>query len=129
MTAPDPEPVLSCRGLRKTFGERVAVDDVGFTIARGETYGLLGPNGAGKTTTISMICGLLRRDAGEVFVAGLPIDIGTTTAKGAIGYVPQDLAIYPDLTARENLRFFGRLQHLRGKDLARRVDEVLEVIA
>jgi len=133
MTAPvlatDPEPVLRCANLRKAFGERVAVDGVGFHIAPGETYGLLGPNGAGKTTTISMICGLLRRDAGEVFVAGLPIDIGSTTAKGAIGYVPQDLAIYPDLTARENLRFFGRLQRLRGKDLARRVDEVLEVIA
>jgi ABC-2 type transport system ATP-binding protein len=129
MTAPVPEPVLRCSGLRKTFGERVAVDGVGFTIAPGETYGLLGPNGAGKTTTISMICGLLRRDAGEVFVAGRAIDIGSTTAKGAIGYVPQDLAIYPDLTARENLRFFGRLQHLGGKDLERRVDEVLDVIA
>jgi ABC-2 type transport system ATP-binding protein len=129
MAATVPEPVLRCANLRKTFGERVAVDGVGFEIASGETYGLLGPNGAGKTTTISMICGLLRRDAGEVFVDGRPIDIGSTTAKGAIGYVPQDLAIYPDLTARENLRFFGRLQHLRGKDLERRVDEVLEVIA
>jgi ABC-2 type transport system ATP-binding protein len=129
MTAPRPEPVLHCSGLRKSFGDRIAVDGVGFDIAPGETYGLLGPNGAGKTTTISMICGLLRRDAGEVHVAGRPIDIGSTTAKGAIGYVPQDLAIYPDLTARENLRFFGRLQHLSGKDLARRVDEVLEVIA
>jgi ABC-2 type transport system ATP-binding protein len=123
-----PGPVLRCSGLRKSFGDRVAVAGVGFEIASGETYGLLGPNGAGKTTTISMICGLLRRDAGEVFVAGRPIDIGTTTAKGAIGFVPQDLAIYPDLTARENLRFFGRLEHLRGKELDRRVDEVLEVI-
>jgi ABC-2 type transport system ATP-binding protein len=121
--------MLRCAGLRKSFGERVAVAGVGFEIAPGETYGLLGPNGAGKTTTISMICGLLRRDAGEVHVDGHPIDIGTTTAKGAIGYVPQDLAIYPDLTARENLRFFGRLQRLRGRDLDRRVDEVLDVIA
>jgi len=122
-------PVLRCAGLRKSFGERVAVNGVGFHIAPGETYGLLGPNGAGKTTTISMICGLLRRDAGEVYVDGRSIDIGTTKAKGAIGYVPQDLAIYPDLTARENLRFFGRLQHLGGRDLDRRVDEVLDVIA
>ena len=105
-----------------------AVDGVGFEIAAGETYGLLGPNGAGKTTTISMICGLLRRDGGEVLVAGRPVDIGATDAKAAIGYVPQDLAIYPDLTARENLRFFGRLQRLRGKELDRRVDEVLAVI-
>jgi ABC-2 type transport system ATP-binding protein len=121
-------PVLVCRDLRKRYGERVAVDGVGFEIAAGETYGLLGPNGAGKTTSISMICGLLRRDGGEVMVAGRPVDIGATDAKAAIGYVPQDLAIYPDLTARENLRFFGRLQRLRGKELERRVDEVLAVI-
>jgi ABC-2 type transport system ATP-binding protein len=121
-------PVLVCRDLRKRYGERTAVDGVGFEIGAGETYGLLGPNGAGKTTSISMICGLLRRDGGEVIVAGRPVDIGATDAKAAIGYVPQDLAIYPDLTARENLRFFGRLQRLRGKELDRRVDEVLAVI-
>jgi len=130
-TTPAPAPrdaVLVCRDLRKHFGERVAVDGVGFHIAAGETYGLLGPNGAGKTTSISMICGLLRRDGGEVIVAGRAVDIGATDAKAAIGYVPQDLAIYPDLTARENLRFFGRLQRMRGKELERRVDEVLAVI-
>ncbi len=123
-----PDAVLVCRDLRKRFGDRQAVDGVGFHIVAGETYGLLGPNGAGKTTTISMICGLLRRDAGEVLAAGRPVDLGATEAKAAIGYVPQDLAIYPDLTARENLRFFGRLQRLRGKELDRRVDEVLAVI-
>jgi ABC-2 type transport system ATP-binding protein len=118
-------PVLVCRDLRKRYGERWAVDGVGFEIAAGETYGLLGPNGAGKTTSISIVCGLLRRDGGEVLVNGRPIEIGSTEAKAAIGYVPQDLAIYPDLTARENLRFFGRLQRLRGKELDRRVDEIL----
>jgi ABC-2 type transport system ATP-binding protein len=128
MTLATPDAVLACRDLRKRFGDRQAVDGVGFHIAPGETYGLLGPNGAGKTTTISMICGLLHRDGGEVLVAGRPVDIGATDAKAAIGYVPQDLAIYPDLTARENLRFFGRLQRLRGKELDRRVDEVLAVI-
>ena len=122
-------PTLQCTDLRKTFGERVAVAGLGFEIAPGETYGLLGPNGAGKTTTISMICGLLRRDAGEVLVAGRPIDIGMTTAKGVIGYVPQDVAIFPDLTARENLRFFGSLERLRGRELDHRVDEVLDVMA
>jgi ABC-2 type transport system ATP-binding protein len=125
---PPPDAVLVCRDLRKRFGDRSAVDGVGFHIAAGETYGLLGPNGAGKTTSISMICGLLRRDGGEVLVAGRAVDIGATEAKAAIGYVPQDLAIYPDLTARENLRFFGRLQRMRGKELDRRVDEVLAVI-
>ena len=119
------QPLLECRDLRKRYGERTAVDGISFEIARGETYGLLGPNGAGKTTTISMICGLLRRDGGEVVVAGRPVDIGATEAKASIGYVPQDLAIYPDLTARENLVFFGRLQRMGGRDLATRVDEIL----
>jgi len=118
-------PLLECRDLRKSYGDRTAVDGISFSIAAGETYGLLGPNGAGKTTTISMICGLLRRDGGEVMVAGRPVDIGATEAKASIGYVPQDLAIYPDLTARENLKFFGRLQRLGGRELDRRVDEIL----
>ncbi len=121
------EALLECRDLRKRFGARTAVDGVSFTIAAGETYGLLGPNGAGKTTTISMICGLLRRDGGEVVVDGHPLDVGATEAKAAIGYVPQDLAIYPDLSARENLRFFGRLQKLAGRELESRVTEVLEL--
>jgi linearmycin/streptolysin S transport system ATP-binding protein len=126
-TAPG-EPVLRCRGLRKRFGQRQAVDGVGFEIARGETYGLLGPNGAGKTTTISMACGILARDEGEVFVNGTPLDPGATSVKGQIGYVPQDLAIYPDMTARENLAFFGRLYGMGGAELRTRVDEVLEII-
>ena len=75
-------PVLECSGLRKRFGERQAVDGVGFKIAPGETYGLLGPNGAGKTTTISMICGILRRDEGEVLVGGRSMDPGTHLAQG-----------------------------------------------
>ncbi len=120
--------VLRCAGLRKRFGERQAVDGVGFRIAAGEAYGLLGPNGAGKTTTISMVCGILAADAGEVVIDGRPVDPGRTAVKGVIGYVPQDLAIYPDLSARENLAFFGRLYDLGGRDLAKRIDEVLEII-
>ncbi|MDQ4070280.1 MAG: ABC transporter ATP-binding protein [Actinomycetota bacterium] len=120
--------VLECHGLRKRYRERVAVDGVGFSIAEGETYGLLGPNGAGKTTTISMVCGILDRDAGEVHVAGRSVDTKATEAKRAIGYVPQEIALYPDLTGRENLRFFGRLQGLSGTELKRRVDEVLDVV-
>jgi ABC-2 type transport system ATP-binding protein len=117
--------VLACTGLRRTFGDLVAVDDVGFEVAAGETYGLLGPNGAGKTTTISMLTGLLRADVGSVTVAGEPMGPGHTRARAHVGLVPQDLAIYPDLTARENLMFFGRLHGLDGATLARRVDEVL----
>jgi ABC-2 type transport system ATP-binding protein len=122
------EPVLVCEGLRKTFDDRVAVDGVGFVIAEGETYGLLGPNGAGKTTTISMICGLLSRDGGEVLIGGRPLDTGTVDVKAAIGFVPQEIAIYPDLTATENLRFFGALYGLAGKELAARIAEVLGTV-
>ncbi len=121
-------PVLRCEGLRKRFGERQAVDGVGFEIAPGETYGLLGPNGAGKTTTISMICGILTRDGGEVTVLGEPLDVDAVDTKRLIGVVPQDLAIYPDLSARENLDFFGRLYGMRGAELKARIAEVLAVV-
>jgi ABC-2 type transport system ATP-binding protein len=120
--------MLVCAGLRKTYGDRVAVAGVSFHIDRGETYGLLGPNGAGKTTTISMACGLLTRDAGEVTVDGRPVGPRSTDAKAAIGLVPQEVALYDDLSAEENLRFFGRLQGLVGRDVATRVAEVLELV-
>ncbi len=121
--------VLECRNLEKSFGDRRAVNHVSFAIDAEETYGLLGPNGAGKTTTISMLCGILDRDGGEVLVAGQPLTTRSVEPKGAIGFVPQDLAIYPDLTAKENLEFFGRLYDVRGDALSSRVGEVLEVIA
>ena len=122
------EPVLRCEGVVRRFGERVAVDGVSFEIAPGETYGLLGPNGAGKTTTISMIAGVLAPDAGRIEVAGRPMSADAHEAKRAIGLVPQDVALYPDLSAEENLRFFGRLEGLAGSALARRIGEVLEVV-
>jgi ABC-2 type transport system ATP-binding protein len=121
-------PVLMCHGLRRQFGDLVAVDDISFQIAAGETYGLLGPNGAGKTTTISMIAGLLERDAGEIFVAGQPMTTRTVKAKSALGYVPQDLAIYPDLSGLENLIFFARLYGMPTAAAKARADEVLELI-
>ena len=124
----DGAPVLHCEGLKKRFGSRQAVDGVGFDIGPGETYGLLGPNGAGKTTTISMICGILARDAGEVFVDGERLDVGTTRAKRLVGIVPQDLAIYPDLTALENLDYFGRFYGMGGAALRQRIREVLDVV-
>jgi len=124
-TVPD---VLRCEGLHKSFDGRVAVDGVSFAIAAGETYGLLGPNGAGKTTTISIACGLLTRDAGTVVVAGRALDEDPLAAKALIGYVPQEIALYPDLTGAENLVFFGRLQGLAGRALSARVDAVLELV-
>ncbi len=119
--------VLECRGLRKSYVGRVAVDGVTFHIAEGETYGLLGPNGAGKTTTISMICGLLEADDGEVLVGGEPMTPSSVDVKAQIGLVPQDLAIYPDLSARENLGFFARLYGMDGKTRRARIAEVLEI--
>ncbi len=120
--------VLVATGLTRTFGDRTAADDVGFEIAAGETYGLLGPNGAGKTTTISMVCGLLAPDAGSVTVRGEQMRTERCAAKGHLGLVPQDLALYEDLSGRENLEFFGRLQGLEGDTVKRRCDEVLELV-
>ena len=120
--------MLECRDLRKSFGELKAVDGLSFRIAAGETYGLLGPNGAGKTTSISMAVGLMEREGGEVLLDGEALSPGTTKLKAKIGLVPQDLASYPDLTARENLRFFGRLYDMPRAALRSRVDEVLEII-
>jgi ABC-2 type transport system ATP-binding protein len=120
--------ILECRELRKAYGELVAVDGVGFHIEEGETYGLLGPNGAGKTTSISMITGLLERDRGDVLVDGTPMTARSVRAKSAIGYVPQELAVYPDLSGRENLRFFARLYGMTGGDVRARVEEVLAII-
>jgi ABC-2 type transport system ATP-binding protein len=120
--------VLVADNLERRFGDLVAVDGVSFQVDEGETYGLLGPNGAGKTTTISMICGLLSPDAGRVTVLGSPMAPGELEARGWVGLVPQDLALYPDLTAAENLRFFGRLYDLNGGDLDNRVQQVLEIV-
>jgi ABC-2 type transport system ATP-binding protein len=120
-------PTLECRDLRRRFGDLVAVDGVGFHISAGETYGLLGPNGAGKTTTISMIAGLLEPDGGTVTVAGEPMTTHAVRAKAAIGYVPQDLAIYPDLSGRENLVFFARLYGMPAAEAKRRSAEVLDL--
>ena len=120
--------VLSATNLARAFGDRTAVDDVSFTIAAGETYGLLGPNGAGKTTTISMVCGLLAPDAGSVEVQDSPMQTGRCAAKEHLGLVPQDLALYEDLSGRENLQFFGRLQGLEGTTLQRRTAEVLDLV-
>lgn len=120
-------PLLVVDSLRKSYGDFKAVKGVSFEVFPGETYGLLGPNGAGKTTLISMIAGVLSRDAGEVTLAGTQVSSDVPASRRDIGLVPQDLAIYPDLTGRENLAFFGRLHGLRGQGLWRRVDEVLTV--
>lgn len=124
----DNDDVLVVDSLVRRFGDLTAVDGVSFRISAGETYGLLGPNGAGKTTTISMVAGLLAPDAGTVTVVGEPMSPTSIHPKRYLGLVPQDLAIYPELTARENLVFFGKLHGMRGAELGTRVDEVLDLI-
>ncbi len=121
-------PVLACDALTRRYGDRTVVDGVSFTIAAGETYGLLGPNGAGKTTTINMVCGLVTPDSGTVHILGEDTARAGVAIRGHLGLVPQDIALYPDLSARENLEFFGRLQGLAGAGLRRAVDNVLEVV-
>lgn len=120
--------ILEAKGLEKSFGDLKAVNGASFHIAPGETYGLLGPNGAGKTTAISMIAGLLKPDGGEVQINGEVMTPKSVAPKAHIGLVPQDLAIYPDLTAAENMTFFGRLYGMPGDVLKGRVAQVLEVV-
>ena len=120
-------PVLRIEDLHKSYGDIQAVRGISFEIAPGENYGLLGPNGAGKTTTILMIAGVLAADGGRVTVCGKELTTTTTAVKSHIGWVPQEVALYDRLSARENLAFFGRMQGLSGKHLALRVGEVLEL--
>ena len=120
--------MLKVDGLRKTFHDLVAVDDLSFTIAEGETFGLLGPNGAGKTTAISMVCGLLEPDAGSITVDGVAIEPGSTRGRELIGLVPQELALYTDMNGWDNLAFFARLYGLRGSSAKARIEEVLAVV-
>lgn len=107
--------------LRKSYGSVCVVDGVSFTVASGEIFGLLGPNGAGKTTTMSMIAGLLEADSGEVRFDDRPIKSFTKQDRRFLGIAPQDLAIYPELSARENLEFFGKLYGLCGMELKKRL--------
>jgi len=122
------QPAILVRELHKRFGDIHAVQGISFAVREGEIYSLLGPNGAGKSTTISMISCLLEPDDGEVLVMGHSVAREPQQVKGAIGMVPQDVAIYPDLSARENLSFWGKMYGLRGEPLTQRVDEVLEII-
>lgn len=109
----------------KRYDQKLTVDHVNFSIEEGEIFGLLGPNGAGKSTTISMICGLLKLDSGEILIDGLSVKDQPLEVKKRIGLVPQDLALYESLTAAENVRFFGKLYGLRGNLLKERTEEAL----
>lgn len=105
------------------------MDNVSFAVHAGELYGLLGPNGAGKTTTLSIIAGLLRPDAGEVIMDGVRLKDDSARARRYLGVVPQELAIYEELSARENLEFWGRLAGLSAREARIRAAELLEALA
>ena len=116
---------LAVRGLRKSYGDAVAVDGVSFEVRRGETFGFLGPNGAGKTTTILLLVGALRPDAGEIEIDGAKDPTRPDVRRG-IGIAPQAIALYDALTARENLAFFGSVHGLAGAALEARIAHGLE---
>jgi ABC-2 type transport system ATP-binding protein len=120
--------VIEVEGLRKQFGDLAAVDDVSFTARPGSIFGLLGPNGAGKSTTINCIAGLLKPSRGHVRVLGHDVVTDGPASRRQLGVVPQELALYEDLSARENLAFWGGAYGLSGARLKSRVDAVLELI-
>jgi len=119
---------IEVMNLKKSFGDFQAVQDANFHAASGEVLSLLGPNGAGKSTTISMLSGLLAPTDGDASIMGHSVIKEPEAAKKSLGVVPQDIALYPDLSARENLIFWGKMYGLRGAALKSRVDEVLEII-
>jgi len=119
--------LITTEDLRKEFGELLAVDGVSFTVRGGEIFGLLGPNGAGKTTTISCISGLLTPTAGSVSVMGHDVVRDGTAARRSLGVVPQEIALYEDLNAAQNLEYWGGAQGLRGAALRTAIDRALEL--
>jgi ABC-2 type transport system ATP-binding protein len=122
-------PAIEIINLYKTYkgAEDPALNGISLSVPMGEIFGLLGPNGAGKTTTINILCGILKASSGKAHIAGLKIGKDINEIKSIIGIVPQDVALYPSLTARENLSFIGSMYNLKGKELKSRIDENLQV--
>jgi ABC-2 type transport system ATP-binding protein len=123
------ESILTVRNLRKKYGDHEVVKGINFSVEEGEVFGLLGPNGAGKTQTISMLTGVIEPTEGTAVIGGYDIKTQMKEVKKINGLVPQDLALYPTLSARANLNFFGRIYGLRGKELKERVEDVLRVVS
>jgi ABC-2 type transport system ATP-binding protein len=124
--------MIETKDLAKTFRSNgtvvEAVKGINLTVRKGEIFSLLGPNGAGKTTTISMISGLTEPTRGDAFIGGYSISKQPLQAKRLLGVVPQEIALYPSLSARQNLEFFGRMYGLKGKDLTQRIDGMLDFV-
>src|SRR5215831_18675018 len=123
-----PAPILDVIDLHKRYGATVALERVSFAVEPGEVFGLLGPNGAGKTTLLSIVSCLLPPTSGQVRLFGNELRLSDLGVRRLIGIVPQELAVYGELTARENLTFFGELYGLRGAELRQRVEEVLAAV-
>lgn len=119
--------LIKIKNLTKRYGNRLAVDNMSLEIEEGKMFGLLGPNGAGKSTCISMICGLIKPEVGDIEINGYSILKQKVKAQENIGFVPQNVALYKNLSARDNLEFFGGIYGLSGKLLKERVDEALEI--
>ena len=120
-----PNAMIECENLTKRFGHFTAVDHVSFSIAKGSIFGFLGPNGSGKSTVIRMLCGLLEPNDGRATIAGFDVARETGEIKNLIGYMSQNFSLYDELTAYENLMFYGRLYGLRGAALVKRRDELV----
>lgn len=120
--------MLKVENLYKSYDDRVVTNDFTLSIEKGESFGLLGPNGAGKSTIISMISGLFPPDKGKITVGGIELLKSTKQAQKLIGVVPQEIALYPTMTAKENLMFWGRMYGLKGTVLKSQVEETLEII-
>ena len=120
--------LIVVRDLEKDYGENHAVSGITFSIARGEIFGLLGPNGAGKSTTISMLTGLIAPTRGQIAFDGLDLNSHLGAVKHRIGLVPQELALYPSLSAWDNLIFWGQIYGLRGAALKQRIAEVVDMV-
>jgi ABC-2 type transport system ATP-binding protein len=120
--------IIEVRKLVKRYGELTAVDSVSFEVAEGEIFGLLGPNGAGKTTTIAILSSLIPPTSGTALVGGIDVTRDSLAARSKIGVVPQEIALYPSLSARENLAFWGRMYGVPSEALSRRIDEILDTV-
>ncbi len=119
--------MIKINHLHKSYGQQVVLDDINLSIQKGVITGLLGPNGAGKTTLVSILIGIIPRDKGEIFIDGLDLDNHLPEIQTICSIVPQNLAIYPMLSAYENLEYFGSLQGLKGQKLNSRIDYCTEV--
>ena len=120
------ELVIQADGLTKRFGHRTALDNLSFAVQQGQLYGLAGPNGAGKTTLIRTLCGLLRPDHGTATLLGWQMP--SARVRSQLGYMPQDYAVYNDLSVMQNLEFFGKLYNLRRGQVRQRADELLDLV-